>query len=154
MLEDIIHKDMGFIYMDPKELKFEERVKINCFYCSKYDTKWTCPPRIPNLNYKALLNEYENCYLIYYTNKDRRKSTNELHRELLRLEKYLWDKGYPLAISFIGGSCKLCKDGCSPNRCSNPGLSRIPVEALGINLVDTLKIDFKGPLTRYGLLLW
>lgn len=151
-IKEVLRPDMGYQVM--KDFKFEERVKINCFYCSKYNTKWTCPPRIPNLNYKAVLGDYENIYLIYYTNEDRRKSTNELHLELLRLEKILWDEGYPMAISFIGGSCKLCKDGCPSDKCNNPGSARIPIEALGINIIDTLEITFKGPLTRYGMILW
>ena len=29
---------------------FEKRVRLNCFYCTKYNTKWTCPPRIPEFD--------------------------------------------------------------------------------------------------------
>ena len=39
---------------------FEKRVRLNCFYCTKYNTKWTCPPRIPEFDYKAIIEEYQN----------------------------------------------------------------------------------------------
>jgi predicted metal-binding protein len=151
------------------QIVFENRVGINCFYCSKYNTKWTCPPRIPNVDYKNVLKEYDNIAIVAYTvdinevNFDelRSKTTNKVHQSLLMLEKYLWENNKPLAISFIGGCCKLCKDGCSKDECKNKGLSRIPIEGIGINVVSTLKninIDvvfpIKNNLSRYGMILW
>ena len=91
----------------------------------------------------------------------RRESTNYLHKSLLELEKILWKNEQVLGVSFIGGSCKLCKDGCAPI-CRNPVNSRIPVEATGINVLSTIKnelnieIKFNEPgiLYRVGLLFW
>ena len=66
-----------------------------------------------------------------------------------------------LAISFIGGSCKLCKNGCGKERCNNPGMARIPLEATGVNVIKTLenigiKVQFpiKDRFYRYGLIAW
>lgn len=155
--------------IDFQSIIFEERVALNCFYCSKYNTKWTCPPRIPKLDYQKIISEYSNIDIVSIdisvndTNFDdvRTESTNVLHRALLMLEKELWNNNNSLAVSFIGGSCKLCKNGCGTNKCNQPSLARIPLEATGINVVESLKnisIDVVFPirdkLSRYGMLLW
>jgi len=151
------------------DLVFEERVLLNCFYCPKYNVNWTCPPKIPNFDYKKIFSEYENLLVVYYkknfvdliTDKDRKESTNFLHKALLKMEKILWENGYPLAVSFIGGSCKLCDSDCSSNKCSNSKLARIPLEACGINVIKSMKnigIDIPFPpvnfFYRIGMLLW
>jgi predicted metal-binding protein len=151
------------------DLVFEERVLLNCFHCQRYKVNWTCPPHIPDLDYRKLICEYENALVVYCKmplKKGkmavlRRESTNILHRALLSAEKLLWENNYPLAVSFIGGSCKLCAEGCDPHGCRQPTLARIPVEAAGINVVKTLAgkgIDIVFPpndyLYRVGLLLW
>jgi predicted metal-binding protein len=115
------------------------------------------------------MKEYTNGLLVYcqmpFKEEEykavRTESTNLVHKALLNLEKVLWDQNYPLAVSYIGGSCKLCKNGCAADHCRNPYLSRIPIEATGINLITTLKkvgIEIAFPVTdclsRYGLLLW
>lgn len=157
------------IKLNPNDIIFEERVKLRCFYCSKYNQNWTCPPKIPEMDYQKLILEYENAAAVILTaeidtssyDKVRRDSSVELHKIILSLESYLYSKNNVIYNSFIGGSCKLCKNGCSPDKCRNPGLSRIPVEATGINLVETLKkYDVKlsfppcNKMLRVGLILW
>ena len=155
--------------IESSDLVFEERVLLNCFHCQRYKVNWTCPPKIPSVDYKKLILEYDNMFLVYCKinfTKDsmevvRINSTNILHRALLNGEKFLWDNNYPLAISFIGGSCKLCSDGCDAHGCRQPTVARIPIEAGGINVVKSLDnvgltITFppKDYLYRVGLLLW
>lgn len=92
----------------------------------------------------------------------RRNSTVLLHKSLLRAEKKLYENNLPFGISFIGGSCKLCKDGCSKEKCRLPSLSRIPLEATGVDVIEFVKkeldINVVFPpdefLYRFGLLLW
>lgn len=155
--------------IDVSKLIFEERVKMNCFYCGKYNSGWKCPPNIPQLDYPKMLAEYDNAAFIYIKkslakedyNTVRNNSSVELHRALLECEKWLWTHNNSTALSFIGGSCKLCKNGCAPGKCANPYESRSPVEALGINVIKSAElfgIDIKFPPTEYmmrlGLLLW
>lgn len=155
--------------MSPGDLVFEERVKLNCFYCKNYNTHWMCPPRIPQLDYQKVISEYDHGIFarieMPFTDADfpdiRVRSTNELHRALLSLERYLWEHDEPLALSFIGGSCKLCKNGCGKERCNNPYQARMSMEASGINVVESLRkygisVVFppKGSLVRIGMLLW
>ncbi len=149
---------------------FEQRVELKCFYCSNYNKKWTCPPKIPKVDYKTIIqNEYKEGLIIRYSEEItketfqevRLRTTNMLHKILLDAEKFLYDRNVIMVLSFIGGSCKLCKNNCNPQKCNNPQLARIPMEATGINVVKTLKkinidVDFpiENNLSRYGLLLW
>ncbi|CEN25986.1 DUF2284 domain-containing protein [Paraclostridium sordellii] len=154
-----------------KNITFEERVRLQCFHCEKYNQKWTCPPHIDTINFKKVFSEYSNSMVIYckipFKNnseykKVRHESTNLIHKTLLELEKLLYNNNYSFGISFIGGSCKLCKDGCDEDKCRLPHLSRIPLEATGVNVISFIKseLDFeiKFPLDdymyRFGLLLW
>lgn len=153
----------------PGELVFEERVKLNCFYCKNYNLNWKCPSRTPTVDYRKLMGEYgqgafvkiELAFTEDTFSEIRTRSTNDLHRALLKLEKYLWERGYPLATSFIGGSCKLCKNGCGKERCNHPYAARMPLEAAGVNVVKSaekygISIVFppREKLSRLGLLLW
>jgi predicted metal-binding protein len=161
-------KDMRILLIDSKNIVFEERVRLNCFHCKRYSTNWTCPPKIPDIDYKKLISEYNNLAIVSIELKIdnnyediRNASTNKLHRGLLYLEKFLFNNNYPLSVSFIGGGCKLCKDGCAEDKCRQPYSARIPIEAIGINVVKTLKnidIDVIFPvvekISRYGMILW
>ena len=155
--------------IQPSRLIFESRTIMNCFYCGRYNNNWKCPPNLPDIDYAKMVAEYQNGAFVLLrlpftpeTFEDvRTESSVQLHRTLLSLEQALYRHDRPMAISFIGGSCKLCKNGCGPERCMNPYLSRSPVEALGINVVESAKlygIDIvfppKDSLTRLGLLLW
>lgn len=158
------------VYMNPTDVVFEENVKMNCFYCSKYDTNWRCPPRIPNIDYKKMFAEFNHGFIIVLENSIsnpaefeniRRDSSLKLHKTLLMLEKWLWQHNQSNSISFGAGSCKICKDGCGKERCNNPGLARCSLEAVGVNVIKTcrkLNIDINFPieknLKRVGLLMW
>lgn len=171
MMETINKKGYGLqaCYVDSEQLVFEERVKMNCFYCGKYGTNWKCPPKIPVIDYRKMIREFDNVAFVYIKTSLRDKSYNEvrnessvkLHRALLECEKWLYKKNNSMALSFIGGSCKICKNGCAQDKCANPYMSRTPVEALGINVLKSAEkcgIKIKFPPTEYimriGLLLW
>lgn len=155
--------------IDVKDLVYEERVKMSCFYCSRYGSNWRCPPRIPEVDYRKMLSEYDHAAFVWvdmpftgqtYTDV-RSESSVTLHRALLDLEEYLLEQGASLTLSFIGGSCKLCKNGCGKDKCNNPYQSRSPLEATGVNVVKSaakygIRITFPvtDHLIRMGLLLW
>ena len=157
------------ISVNPKDIVFEERVKLNCFYCEKYSVNWRCPPKIPNINYEKIMSEFENAAFIYvdtpladvnFTDA-RNESAINLHKQILEIEKYLLSMDVPMCLSYIGGSCRLCKSGCGKDRCNNPYLARIPLEATGVNVVESarkygISIEFpvKEFLIRIGLILW
>lgn len=153
-----------------KNIQMEERVRLQCFHCQKYNKKWTCPPKINQFDFRKIYEEYENAMVVYceipFEGKEeyervRNESTNLVHRSLLDIEKILYDNNESLAISFIGGSCKLCKT-CDEKGCRLPHLSRIPLEATGVNVIKFIKrelnMDIVFPLDKYmyrfGLILW
>ncbi len=154
---------------DPKDLVFDERVKLMCFQCARYNVSWRCPPRIPQMDYQRLLGEFSNAAFVWVdlpmndtTYMDvRNESSVTLHRAILDLEKVLLNNNIPVYWSFIGGSCKLCKTGCGKEKCNNPYQARIPLEALGVNVVQSAArygIDITFParthLMRLGMILW
>lgn len=151
-------------------IEMEERVRLQCFHCEKYNHKWTCPPKINQFDFKKLFSEYENAMVVYCEipfegedeyQKVRNESTNLVHRSLLGIEKLLYENNESLAVSFIGGSCKLCKT-CADDGCRFPHMSRIPLEATGVNVIKFIKreldMDIVFPLDKYmyrfGLILW
>lgn len=169
LLEPKFSEVKALSYIDTDSFIFEERVKQKCFHCKNYGVKWTCPPKTPAVDYPKMFSEYENAVIVTIelslSDKDfeeqRNNSTNTLHRALLYLESEMYKRNNSLALSFIGGSCKLCKNGCPKDRCANPYLSRMPWEATGCNIIKTLSnigINVEFPLTdkiyRYGLFLW
>lgn len=151
------------------DIVFEQRVVMNCFYCEKYNKNWKCPPKIPDINYKDMFNEYDNAMLLYVKipfvkntyDEVRTSSSILLHKALLFLEKQLWGSNNSMAISFIGGSCKLCKNGCGKDACNNPHMARTPLEGTGVNVLKTVSkygIDINFPpkdeMVRIGMILW
>lgn len=158
------------IIIEPKNLIFEENVKMNCYYCGKYNNNWRCPPNLPEINYKKMMEEFDFGMFVVmrfdiadlnnYENI-RNESGIILHKLMLSIEKWMWENNNSNSLSFIGGSCRLCKNGCGKEKCNNPYMSRSPIEATGINVVKSIKeygVDIVFPpkeyLMRIGLILW
>lgn len=165
------NSNIKFKLINVKEIIFEENVKMQCYYCSKFNNNWRCPPNIPqNIDYKKMILEFTNAALVYIKmdlNQNnnfedvRRDSSLILHKALLEIESYLWSNNIPNSLTFVGGSCKLCKNGCGKEKCNNPGMARTPLEAIGVNVIKSaekagISIAFppKESLLRVGLLLW
>ena len=149
-----------------EDIVFEERVRLKCLHCRNYTAKWTCPGRLPQLNFRQIISEYEHaavvaCKASGVSAEDIRQAGVTLHRAMLDLEAELFRRNSPMAVSFIGGCCELCKDGCNPQACAFPEQARIPWDAIGCNVVRSLanigiSVDFANKQTcyRYGLFLW
>lgn len=154
-----------------EQIVFEERVKLLCSTCAKYNRKKRCPPFHDGIQYEKAIREYENmllvinCCRLTKDNYDevREESAKTLHMDMVRMEKMLLEAGACMAISFIAGACRICREGCPPfgKPCRHPEQSRFSMEAIGINVVKTLKnvnrdISFpvQEEMYRIGLLLW
>ncbi|MFH0831777.1 MAG: DUF2284 domain-containing protein [archaeon] len=159
------------ILVSPREdLVFDDRTELLCFTCPHHNIKPCCPPYAPKIDYKEAIKKYEQGLIVIlnFEFKDKEEfdrlrveSTNKLHKILLELEKQAFERGNYFATSFIGGSCKLCLEGCT-KECKQPALSRIPLEAARVDIVQTAKkcgIDISFPVkkekrfSRVGLLL-
>lgn len=80
---------------------------------------------------------------------------------MLDLEKEAFNAGYPFALAFVNGSCRLCET-CNVKSgiCVHPTLARIPEHAVGINMVKTaekagmpISFPFNGHPEPMALLL-
>lgn len=155
----------GTYPIDPQEIVFDPKVKLFCYKCANYGRKCTCPPRIPQIDYRQMVLSYKKGLIVVLKSnipknwmRIRVDSTNKLHRILLKLEKYAFKNGYHFANSFIGGSCKLCAS--CPDKCRMPQMSRIPLEAVGVDVVKTaskvglnLKFPVEKSFYRVGMLM-
>lgn len=165
------YPDIELRAINTADFVMEERVRVKCFHCPCYNYKWTCPPRLANVNYSKLFSEYKHAAVVMLayplrevgivTEQENTDSANRLHHAMLALERELFKHNYPLAHSFIGCNCRLCVDGCPADKCARPYEARSPWEATGVNVVETLKsigveVSFppKSLLNRFGLILW
>lgn len=161
--------DIFLVAADLQKFVFEQRVQMMCFYCGRYGRNWRCPPHLPSMDYKSMFSEFDHAAFViiempikeHTYDKVRMDSTVILHKVLLTAEKILYERNISMVLSFIGGGCKLCRNGCAEDKCRNPYSSRSPLEATGLNVVKTLhlhnvEIEFppKKTLKRVGLILW
>lgn len=155
---------------DPKkELIFDIKVCEACMSCKRYGLTGCCPPNIGEITYyKKLLKRYEHgkIFVEKFIVKDPlkyqeigRQSSLELHKILIKERQKLFHKGHYFNVILGGGSCKWCEKCKIP--CQFPHFRAIPIEATGINVVDSLykmgmflKFPVKKVFYRVGLLLW
>ena len=150
-----------------KMVVIDEKVRLKCELprCAGYGHYLTCPPYVmPVETFRRILSIYKWCLLVQVEAKDINstdkgkgrinqsilKENRQLHRpfrlKLLQiveaLEAAAFKKGLYLAAGFIGGSCVLC-DKCVNEKtsevCRHPFRARPPMEAVGINVIRTVK---------------
>jgi predicted metal-binding protein len=150
-----------------KMVVIDERVRLKCEVprCAGYGRYLTCPPYVMPVDiFREVLSRYKWCLLVQVEAKDINsmdkgkgridhtilKENKELHRpfrlKLLQIveavEAAAFKKGLYLAAGFIGGSCVLC-DECVNEKtsevCRHPFRARPPMEAVGINVIRTVK---------------
>ncbi|MBO6074508.1 MAG: hypothetical protein J6P74_05175 [Paludibacteraceae bacterium] len=172
------YPEMDVVAIRHDDLVFEERVRLKCMHCTNYREKWTCPGRLPDLDFQKIVREYEHLAVIISRQKSDvrdqkseirdqmsevrfREAANGLHRAMLYLEGELFKRGNAMAEAFIGCGCQLCKDGCPKEGCAHPEQARVPWDATGCNVVKTLanigvSVEFppKEYVYQYGLMAW
>ena len=155
------------------KIKFDIRATYQCRTCSHYGKCHTCPPKIPGFEYwKELVSQYLQAELFVltaeYTHEDfdviRRESAKELHSALIAAEKECFEKNQYWAASLVGGSCRICPEGCGES-CRVPEKARAAMEGAGIDVISTCRMagvrlpeyphpkENGGTLARVGLLL-
>ena len=61
-LKEILHEkypEVEVREIQYEDIVFEERVRLKCCHCKNYKEKWTCPGKIPELDYRKIISEYE-----------------------------------------------------------------------------------------------
>ena len=170
-LKEILHEKYPEVEMREiqyNDIVFEERVRLKCCHCKNYKEKWTCPGKMPELDYRKIINEYEHKAVVISKvaihvgagersetettagERSERDSGDEimkkfregvvlLHRVMLYMEGELFKRNNAMAESFIGCSCQLCEEGCAAEKCRHHEQARVPWDATGCNVVKTLE---------------
>ena len=171
-LKEILHEkypEVEVREIQYEDIVFEERVRLKCCHCKNHGVKWTCPGKMPELDYRQIINEYEHKAVVIskvamkgsVTQEQFREAVVKLHKAMLYLEGELFKRNNAMAESFIGCSCQLCEEGCAAEKCRHPEQARVPWDATGCNVVKTLerigvKVEFpaKEYIYQYGLFVW
>jgi len=151
--------------IDPKKIKVHQWVRMKCqFGCPAYDTNYTCPPHVPELEkVREFFSEYTRGILIELSGLETLQDQRKVHKILLKLERDAFLEGYYKAFGISAGPCHLCKS-CKAEKgrpCHDMG-KRPSLESLGVDVYELvnssgfnlspvkMKID---EYKSYGLLL-
>jgi len=133
-------------------------VRWKChFGCDSYGKSLMCPPHSPSPEEtKSLLKEYEYALLFRSKSSASRTLAGELERRIFL-------EGYPAALGFVSGSCRLCEEcNLKGGYCIRPFEARPSMESCGISVFDTarnagyeMKVlkSKQEEYLRYGLIL-
>ena len=134
-------------------------VKLKCqFGCSGYNKRFTCPPHSPSPDEtEKMLKEYKVAVLIHCDNH------LVVADIVTKIERLAFLDGFYKAFGMSSGPCRLCEK-CSfgKERCRHPVEARPAMEACGIDVFQTVKInelpievvrDQKCDQNYYGLIL-
>lgn len=142
-----------------KDIVFDFRTTYQCLTCSKYEKSPMCPPNVPDVDYfSRLLNCYRYGVLIAkkynYNIADfdckREESGPRMQNILLFLEQQAFQRNYYWALSFTGGSCRMCQKCSGTFSCNAPEKGRIPLEAIGVDVMKTCE-KFNIPISDFPL---
>jgi predicted metal-binding protein len=142
-----------------KDIVFDFRATYQCLTCSKYGKSPMCPPNIPDVDYfSRLLSCYKYGLLVakkYNFNAEdfdckREESGPRVQNILLFLEQQAFQRNYYWALSFTGGSCRMCQKCSDTNKCQMPSKGRIPLEAIGVDVMATCK-KYDIPISTFPL---
>lgn len=153
--------DLGFVRstpLEPAQVLTAAWVREKCrFGCRGYDEGAQCPPRSPAPDdTQKLLAGYRRAVLV-----QGEPPTADFHERMLTLERAAFLAGFPRALVFVAGPCRLCPT-CEPDACRRPGEARPSMEAAGIDVYGTAEAagwrlepvpDRESPVTCLGLLL-
>jgi len=140
------------------QIVVKEWVRWKChFGCDSYGKSLMCPPHSASPEEtRSLLKEYE-CALLF------RSRSSAPETLAVELERRIFLEGYPAALGFASGSCKLCEEcNLKGGYCVRPFEARPSMESCGISVFDTarnagyeIKVlkSKEEQYLRYGLVL-
>ena len=142
-----------------------QRCQYTCRYTRQSDL---CPPFSPSTEETSrLIEEYKFGLIVrrdepFPFRKDYHEVWNEFQNALVEAENEAFIRGYGKAFAVAAGNCIFCHHDDSIRPCEYPGKSRPTLEAIGVNLYDTLDMigweelllrDPDSPFSLFGLLL-
>lgn len=171
MREELREKFLARVIRDPSEFGASEArfihahqvmtagsPRLRCqLSCSQTLQSVTTPPHTPRHDeVRAMLDEHRYGLLLRrdepYGARPAREAWNAFSTAMLALERECLGRGYPKAFALAIGNClaPLAEDdGARP--CDYPGKARPTLEAIGIDLKETLElVHWSGYLSRGG----
>lgn len=142
-----------------RDVVIDERARLKCQVplCPYYNRSLMCPPNVPPVSwFKSILDRYEWAILFQVLAEIKEHPLNEqeankqeiaeaaikLHRIVNKVEKAAYALGFHFAAGLIGGPCRLCTE-CvgvhSSLPCRHPYEARPSMEAMGIDVIETLR---------------
>jgi predicted metal-binding protein len=136
--------------------------------CEKYGKTLACPPYAPTPSeFRKIVAEYHHALFMKFGSRAEADSAlrkhlgnpnvpvevkakvdafwsawmedmSRLRENVIRLEKAAFEKGYPLAVGLVSGSCNICEK-CNVERgvCVHPEMRRFSEEGVGVNVKAT-----------------
>jgi predicted metal-binding protein len=132
-------------------------VRLKCqFGCAGYNASYCCPPHSPTPEEtRSVVDCYEKAVLVHGT------GLGAITKIIVKLEREIFLAGYYKALGFGSGPCHLCKE-CPEEGCKHPGKARPSMEACGIDVYATARLnnfpikvakDRKSEENYYGVVL-
>jgi predicted metal-binding protein len=139
------------------DIVVDERVRLKCQIpiCDSYNKNLMCPPHVPSVTtFRKALSGYTGAILIQITaplteatvdrpSVDVYAPAKILHELVNMAEKWAFEYNFRFATGLMGGCCRLCDECVAIQHglfCRYPFKARPSMEAMGIDVVETLKL--------------
>lgn len=138
-----IAKTMGAIdakVIEADTIVVENWVRMKCLYgCKRSGGTYSCPPNnniLPD-DMKKMISEYSYALLIKI---DR---WSKVYKLVYDMERKIFLDGNRKAFGLVAGACSLCKECALKDKlpCRHPDLLRPAMEAVGIDVFETVKVN-------------
>lgn len=134
-------------WIKASQIEVAHWVRFKCtFGCTSYGKKATCPPQVPSVEEcRAFFAEYTDAVIFHFAKtvdrpEDRGPWSEELSKELIKLEREAFWLGYHKAFMLFMDECRLCTK-CSGERstCTNKNDARPGPESLAVDVFATVR---------------
>jgi len=136
-----------------RDIVVEERVVFKCTSCENYGRNRSCPPFSPGVEtFKRILSEYTYVLVMVFKSSINSSSIDvdrarilwdsdkkRVFNALIAIERYSFNRGFPLAYVLRAGACNICPKCDVNNSCKHQELLRYPICSVGINITKTLR---------------
>lgn len=153
-----VGKEFGLVDAIPfpiSSVKLANWVHLKCkFGCDSYGKNYSCPPFVGTpRSGKKVVEEYKRGILLIFKSEDPKKTKDyskrflEIYKGMLKIEKELFLNNYYKVLALSSGPCPLCKKCSYPKYCAHLKDRRPAIEALGIDVLATVRKIGHEPTT-------
>ncbi|MBW3012936.1 DUF2284 domain-containing protein [Candidatus Woesearchaeota archaeon] len=139
------YKIVDAVVFPVNKIKVGNWVRLKCQYgCDSYGRSHSCPPAIKDM-IKDIISDYKKAVLLVFkteslgNRKNYSQSFLRIYRGMLAAERALFVNGFYKAFGMGPGPCPMCKECSFPKACKHPKLKRPAVEAMCIDVFQTVK---------------